>query len=478
MFFMNITFYGAAREVTGSCSLLQAAGQKILIDCGMFQGSDFNEGKNSDPLAFNSSELDAVLVTHAHLDHTGRLPILVQGGFAGNFYATPATVELTQLILEDAYSVMEYNNRKYGSPILYDLNDVDKVMEQFVPVEYGTPLVIELDPLLSSPLKGGVNAIFTPFKEGRGEVLVTFHDAGHIFGSAFIEIQAEGKRVVFSGDVGNVDVPILRDTALLPSSLDVLICESTYGDRLHESSTERLTLLETVITQAIKRGGTLMIPSFSLERTQELLFILNDLIDHQRRLPRVPIYLDSPLAINATKVYRKFTRYYDSEARDWLLAGDDLFQFPGLTETLSKEDSKKINATSGPKIIIAGAGMMNGGRIVHHALRYLSDVRNTILFIGYQAHNTLGRQIFDRQPVVNVMGERVAVKCQIQAIGAFSAHGDQNKLVNWINSGVTPPKKVFLNHGEPAASEALAKRLTKEFKIKTTIVDNNLTVKI
>jgi len=466
---MNITFYGAAREVTGSCELLETGQQKILIDCGMFQGSDFNEGKNSDPLPFDPKSLSAVIVTHAHLDHVGRLPILVKGGYTGHFYATPATIELAQLILEDALEVMTYNHRKFESPILYDTTDIAGVMQSFKPVDYYTPVILSgaknLDPSASP-------------QDDKNGVTFKFYEAGHIFGSVFVEILVEGKKVIFSGDIGNVDVPILRDTDKLPAGVDALVCESTYGDRLHEKETERRQILEDVITEGIKRGGIVMIPSFSLERTQELLYDLNELIERQHRLPRVPIFLDSPLAIGATKVYRKYTQYYDDEAEKLLKSGDDLFQFPGLTMTLTKEESKKINFVPGAKIIIAGAGMMNGGRIVHHALRYLSDANNTLLIIGYQAHGTLGRQILDGVTPVTIMGERVAVRARVKAVGAFSAHGDQEKLMDWIGGGETLPKKVYLNHGEPLASDALQKRLTDELGVKTTVVDKNLTVKV
>ncbi len=468
---MKITFYGATREVTGSNSLLEAAGHKILVDCGMWQGSDFNEGKNSDPLPFNPKEISACLVTHAHLDHVGRLPLLVKGGFTGFFYATPATVELTKLILEDALAIMLYDNKKFGRPVLYQDTDIAGVMEQFKPVDYYKEFV--LSPSVIPTTKEESLA-----QHKNGEVVVKFYEAGHIFGSVFAEIKAEGKKVVFSGDIGNINVPILRDTDLLHPDLDAVVCESTYGDRLHESSVSRQQMIEGLVATAINRGGILMIPSFSLERTQELIYDLNDLIDRKHLLPRVPIFLDSPLAINATKVYREYPKYYDEEAARLVAAGDDLFQFPGLTMTETREESKRINQTPGPKIIIAGAGMMNGGRIVHHALRYLSDSKNTLLIIGYQAHGTLGRQILDGVSPVMIMGEKVPVHCEVKAIGALSAHGDQEKLLNWLGGGTGLPKKVYLNHGEPLASEALQKRLTEDFGLKATVVDKGLEVKV
>ena len=419
----------------------------------MFQGSQFNEAKNNEPLSFNPAELSAVIVTHAHLDHVGRLPLLTKGGYAGHIYATPPTIELTKLILEDALEIMIYNKRKFGSPILYESSDVANVLSQMKVVDYHQPYELH-------------------------DLTFEFHDAGHIFGSAFVEIKAEGKRVVFSGDVGNVDVPILRDTEILPDDIDMLVCESTYGNRLHETPMERQDLLKKIITQAIGQGGVLMIPSFSLERTQELLYDLNDLIDRKHKLPRVPIFLDSPLAINATEVYRKFPQYYDEAAERLYRNGDDLFEFPGLVSTQTREESKHINQIIGPKIIIAGAGMMNGGRIVHHAMRYLSDEHNTLLIIGYQANGTLGRQILDGESPVEIMGEKIPVRCHVQAIGALSAHADQNKLLDWIGGGTTLPKKVLLNHGEPEASEELAKRLTNDLGVKTTVVSMGLDVKV
>ncbi|TAN33820.1 MBL fold metallo-hydrolase [Patescibacteria group bacterium] len=474
---MQISFFGAAREVTGSCNLLEAGKHKILIDCGMFQGSDFNEGKNSDPLPFNPAELSAVIVTHAHLDHTGRLPLLIKGGFDGYFYATPATVELTQLVLEDALEVMVYNNRKFGSPILYSQEDVAGVMGRFKAVEYGETMCL---PLPRPPLIKGRGNVRLPLNKGEEQegVGMTMYDAGHIFGSAFVEIEAEGKRVVFSGDIGNVDVPILKDTEPLMENIDALICESTYGNRLHESAAQRQDIIEKFVKEAIARGGTLMIPSFSLERTQELLYILNDLTDRKHKLPRVPIFLDSPLAIGATKVYRKYPRYYDEDAVKLFNEGDDLFEFPGLTMCDTKEESKRINQVPNPKIIIAGAGMMNGGRILHHALRYLTDEQSTLLIIGYQAQNTLGRQILDGKSPVRVMAENIPVRCSVQAIGALSAHADQEKLLDWMGGGKMLPKKVYLNHGEPEASDGLAARLKEDFGVKATVVNLGLSVKV
>jgi len=454
---MHITFCGAAREVTGSCNLLQADGLNILVDCGMFQGGAEHEVKNFHPLSFNPTEINAVIVTHAHLDHVGRLPLLIKGGYTGYFYATPATIELAELILEDTLHIMTYNNEKLGTPILYSSQDIAGVMSQFKPLDYHELLVL-------------------PGK--TGEVKIEFYDAGHIFGSVFVVIEAEGKRVVFSGDIGNVQVPILKETESLPSDVDILICESTYGDRLHESSEKRQEIIEKMVSKAVTEGGVLMIPSFSLERTQELIYDLNDLIDRKHHLERVPIFLDSPLAIGATKVYRKYVKYYDEEAKRLVDSGDELFEFPGLTMCDTKEESMRINQVPSPKIVIAGAGMMNGGRIVHHARRYLSDERSTLLIIGYQASGTLGRRILEGESPVNIFGEQVPVRCRIDAIGALSAHGDQKKLVEWIGSGKVPPKQVYLNHGEPLASEALVEKLNETYSLKVGIANFDLTIEV
>jgi len=447
---MKLTFWGAAGEVTGSCSLLEINSKKILIDCGMFQGGEFNEEKNHDPLPFNPKDLHAVLVTHAHLDHVGRLPLLIQGGFTGPIYATSATAKLAILILEDALEVMTYDNKKLNKPILFSSSDIAAVAVQFKSIDYYTE--------------------FNLISDSSSEpIYVEFFDSGHIFGACFIAVASEGKKIVFSGDVGNVHVPILRNTDALPTTLDALVCESTYGNRFHENAEDRQAVLKKIISEALSRGGILLVPSFSLERTQELLYSLNDLIVRERELAPVPIFLDSPLAIDALSVYREYPEYYDDEAEHFFKKGEDLFQFPGLIMCRTREESKKINHTPGPKIIIAGAGMMNGGRVLHHALRYLSDEKNTLLITGYQAEGTLGRQILEGESPVKIMDEVVQVNCQIKAIGALSAHADQNKLAHWISGSRI--KQIFLNHGELSSATSLAERLKTDMSSKVYIAE-------
>ncbi len=448
---MKISFHGAAGEVTGSCTMLETGEQKILIDCGLFQGSDFADGKNFEDFSFNPKEISAVILTHTHLDHIGRLPKLIRDGFSGLVYATPPTADLVELVLEDAYEIMEYNYRKFGAPLLYRLEDVRSVMARIKTFNYEDPFELG---------RGLFN---------RNKLKVTFYEAGHIFGSAFIEIIAEGKKLIFSGDIGNIDVPILKDTTDLPEDVDVLLCESTYGNRLHPAGLDRKVIIELKIKEALMRGGTLLIPAFSIERTQELLYTLNELIDVQGKFKKIPIFLDSPLSIRATRVFQRYTTYYDEKAFEYLAADQNIFEFPSLTLCETREDSKKINAVPGSKIIIAGAGMMNGGRILHHALRYLTDERSTLLFTGFQAPGTLGRRILMGESPVHVLGERLPVKCRIDSIDILSAHGDQKKLIKWLGSAKNWPKKIFLNHGETEVINGFAKKINEEFGIEPVL---------
>lgn len=399
----------------------------------MFQGNDLVEEQNAKPLTFNPAELTHVFVTHAHLDHAGRLPLLTKNGYQGFIYATAPTIDLIELILRDALNVMRHDHEAKGRVILYEEEDIAQVMSQCKKVEYGAPLTVAND------------------------ATAVFHDAGHIFGSAFVELNVEGKKIIFTGDVGNRDVPILRDTESLPRGADLIVSESTYGDRLHDPGAGRGPMIKDALTPALARGGVVMIPSFSLERTQELIYELNHLVETDKSFPRVPIFVDSPLAIAAMQVYRNYPQYYDAPTHRAFADGDDVFMFPGLKLTATREESMKINSTPGPKVIIAGAGMMTGGRILHHAVRYLSDPRNTIIFIGYQSPGTLGRQILEGQSPVRVMNEEVPVKCHIKMIGALSAHADQKKLIEWLATAA--PKQICLNHGDPQSALALQKLL-------------------
>lgn len=440
---MKITFYGATREVTGSCYLLATERTRILIDCGMFQGGAMCDAKNYQALGFDASSLDAVFVTHAHLDHTGRLPKLMKEGYRGKIYATPPTAELASLVLEDAYQVMLDDFSRDYRPMPYEEQHIKLVEKAFKTVGYGKRVSV-------------------------GDITVTLHDAGHIFGSAFIECVAkDGKRAIFSGDLGNKHMPILRPTEPLPET-DALIIESTYGNRIHEDESMRENTLREAILKTVKTKSVLIIPAFAIERTQQVLYEMNDLVA-KHKLPNVDIYLDSPLAIKATEVFESYPNYYSKEALRVVSSGDDLFNFPGLHATPAREDSKRINDAPMPKVIIAGAGMMNGGRILHHLVRYLGDPNATVLIIGYQAHGTLGRHLYEGDKVVNVLQERVHVKATIKPIGAYSAHADQAELLGWVREAKQKPKKIFCTHGEEGASAALATLLQQKIGVPADV---------
>lgn len=429
---MKITFCGAAREVTGSCYLVETEATRLLVDCGMFQGCNLCDVKNYVDFPFDASTVKAVIVTHAHLDHVGRLPKLVKAGFKGKIYATPPTVELSQIVLEDAYRIMLEDQEREKRPPLYGEDDIRNCIKYFTELDYNHDLRI-------------------------GDLRIRLRDAGHIFGSAFVEIhEPSGPSIIFSGDLGNDGARVLQDTEQLPA-IDALIIESTYGNRIHEDEQERVIKLREVITRTAKHRGVLVIPAFAIERTQQLLYEINHLVENSL-VPKLDTYLDSPMAIKATKVMRDYPEYYDKEALALISTGDDFLDFPGLKLTPTRELSKMINDAPRPKIIIAGSGMMNGGRIRHHLRRYLSDASTTVLIIGYQAEGTLGRELYDGKRTVKILGDRLTVKAAIASIGAYSAHADQNKLVNWVSNAATRPKKIFCTHGDLGAAVALATR--------------------
>lgn len=428
---MRLSFHGATEEVTGSCFLLESGDAKILVDCGMKQGERMCVLRSMDPFGFDVTKLNAVLVTHAHFDHTGRLPELIKLGYTGPIYMTPPTKALTDIILEDSIKIMRENAKRCGDPVPYEKEDKDKAILQMKGVNY-----------------------HTAFEPAPG-ISVMFHDAGHILGSSFISVEAEGKRVVFSGDIGNDDTPILGETEMLHSA-NYVVCETTYGDRDHEPTRLRAGHLKDFVKKVIGRHGTLIIPAFSVERTQELLYEL-DLLITSGEIPKVPIYLDSPLAIRATEIYRHYKDYLllDHPA----IAGRDFFSFPGLHETLHTDASKAINEDHRPKIIIAGNGMMTGGRVLHHLIRYLPDSKSGLLVVGFQAPGTLGRRIQERVPAVKIFGEEVAVHAEVGNIESFSAHGDRAKLARWLHAKAGHIEKVFLVHGETHVKEEFKKYL-------------------
>ncbi|MBI4437722.1 MBL fold metallo-hydrolase [Candidatus Uhrbacteria bacterium] len=436
---MKLSFHGAAREVTGSChqvSVRDAQGEmhELLFDCGMFQGEHLCGNKNADAFGFDPSRIEAVFISHPHADHTGRLPKLVAGGFHGPIYMVEPCVGLSKLVLEDAHHIMKEEADKCGSSVLYELADLTRAFAAVKPVSYHEQ--IDVAPGVS----------------------VMFHEAGHVLGSSYLSLDAEGKRLVYSGDIGNDHVPILPDTEPL-SHADVVICESTYGNREHEPIEVRTSMLKEAIQQIIHDRGVLMIPAFSIERTQELLYEIDQLLLHELKT-HIPIFLDSPMAIRATELYRHFKNYLKFDAPVLPQGDQDFFSFPNLRETFTREESKQINDATPPMMIIAGSGMMSGGRIMHHLRRYLPDHKNRVLIIGYQANGTLGRRIYEGAKSVKIFGEEIPVHASVSAIGAFSAHGDKNKLTRWLApADGKVPSKIFLVHGDPEAKEVFATHL-------------------
>lgn len=441
---MKLTFNGAARIVTGSCYLLETDGKKILIDCGMFQGSKDTNKLNYEPFAFDPKEITHLLLTHAHIDHSGLIPKLVKHGFSGQIITTPATVDLAKIMLEDAAQVNEdetiHENRRrqrLGQPPrepLFTLEDVKNVFPLFKPLGYDKELQV------------------------MDGIRMRLRNAGHILGSASIElwVTEDGKetKFVFSGDIGQWNTPLLDDPTLIDDA-DYVLIESTYGDRLHGDIKTRGDLLSQEVVDTFDRGGKLMIPSFAVERTQELLFYLHQLV-RDGKFPAESIFLDSPLAINATKVFSKNMAYFSESFRKQF---KDPFTFKELKFLKSAKDSMTMNDYAAPAIIIAGNGMCSAGRIRYHLKYNLWKPENTLLFVGYQAEGSLGRVILEGAETVRMMGMEVAVKAHVRQIDSFSSHADSMELKKWISGFSKQPKKVFVVHGEEQSSKALSASL-------------------
>lgn len=431
---LKISFYGGSGEVTGANFLISSAsGEQILVDCGLFQSGPALDRRNWDPFPFDPKEIAYLFVTHPHIDHTGRIPSLVRQGFSGVIYSTPPTRQISTLMLEDSFELLEGGRRSENLEPLYQPADIAQALKLWQTLPYHQTLKKE-------------------------NFYVSLGEAGHTLGSAIIEFVFGQTRVVFSGDLGNSPSPLLPDTDQIKGA-HYLVIESVYGDRLHEDREKRKHLLEDTIEETIHRSGTLLVPAFSLERTQEVLHEIESLMEADR-IPLVPVIVDSPLASGITEVYRKYRDYLKPEAFSEAAVASGLFHFPQLIFTESAEESRGISKRfQCPKIIIAGSGMSSGGRIVFHERQYLPDEKNTLLLLGYQAPGSLGRRLAEGEKKVNLPGEEIIVRAQIVSIPSYSGHPDRKGLLNFILPSVDTLKKVFVVMGEPHSSLFLVQRI-------------------
>ncbi|MDD5458855.1 MAG: MBL fold metallo-hydrolase [Phycisphaerae bacterium] len=447
----TMKFLGAAQNVTGSRHLLEVDGIKLLIDCGMYQERQFL-ARNWEP--FDKLEtIDAVLLTHAHLDHCGLLPRFVQQGFSGPIYSTPATAEIARIILMDSARLQEedaaYKRKRHEKQgrtgphddlPLYTVQDAEQTFPLFSPVNYKQPIKF------------------------NDHVSVSFYNAGHVLGSSVIQVtvnkNGEQRVILFSGDMGRPNRPIIHDADVFERA-DYVLIESTYGDRVHKETEDTQTQIANCITETVERGGKIIVPSFALERSQEILYFLNELII-EKRITHIPIYLDSPMASKITEVFMKHPELFDETMREHLRNGESPFKQTDLRFVESTDESKSLNFMKEPMIIIAGSGMCTGGRIKHHLVNNISDPKNTVMFVGYQAVGTLGRRILDGDNPVRILGEQRDIKAAIVKISGFSAHADRNELLAWLKQLKQKPREVFVVHGELKGANKFADYVSEQ----------------
>lgn len=428
---LKLTFAGGTGSVTGANFLLEGEGKKFLIDCGLNQGTKMADDKNWDPFIYDPATIDILFITHAHIDHIGRIPKLVHDGFKGEIYSTIPTKDITELMLDDTANILSHSDNEALKEI-YTPKVLEKVFANWKVIDYHQDLAV-------------------------GPFVFRYRDAGHILGSGMLELMYNNKKIVFTGDLGNSPSPLLRDTETL-KNVDYLLMESVYGDRNHTERSERRARLEATIEDNYKKKGTLVIPTFSLERSQELLFEIDQLVEHDR-VPQMPIFFDSPLGIRLTKIYGKYSKYFNEFARNLVGEGNDIFNFPGLKSTLLTEESKEILHTVNPKIVIAGSGMSNGGRVLHHEANYLPSENNTLLLTGYQSLGTMGRAIQDGATEVHINGATIPVKAKVVFIDGYSGHKDSDHLIEFVEQFADTVKKVYVAMGEPKSSLYLTQRL-------------------
>ncbi len=451
---MNISFFGAARTVTGTQHLLEIDGRNILLDCGLYQGKRARSYEINKKLPFDPTSIDLMILSHAHIDHSGNIPNLVKNGFAGDIICTYATRDLCTILLKDSAKIQEqdiaYLNKKRKHKNLPSIEPLYTTEDAVASLKYFLALGYER------------------VREIAPGVTLTLYDAGHILGSAFVVLDIEEsnvghRRLVFSGDIGRRNRPILRDPTYLDRA-DILLIESTYGNRIHEKPEESLLKLKTVVNTTVERGGKVVVPSFAVGRTQELVYSLHQLI-HKKQIPdSIPVYVDSPLAVDATAIYRLHPETYDEETERFMLADKDKdpFGFDMMRYTRGVEQSKELNNLKGPAVIISASGMAENGRILHHLMHTIEDPRNTILFVGWQAPDTLGRRIVEKQPTVKIFGEEYKLKAQVAKLNGLSAHADKNEMLEWLSHFKQRPDHTFVVHGEEEVSLAFARTLEQQ----------------
>lgn len=437
---MKLSFHGAGRTVTGSCHLVECLGRRVLIDGGLFQGSRELQEENAEPFGFDPASIDVVLLTHAHLDHCGRLPLLAKRGFRGEIVATAATFDLARLVLLDSAHLHDEEARhdaRHAAPLYTMIDALDAIARFGRAASYGRPIAL-----------------------GRG-LNATFLDAGHILGSASILLEAEEggrlRSILFSGDIGNVGRPLLRSPQT-PATADVVVMETTYGDRRHRSFTASVEELQEAVAATLLAHGNVLIPTFALERAQEVLYFLQQGIEGSRLPPSLAVFLDSPMAISATEIFRRHPECWSSTLAERFGAGHDPFRLPGLRLAREGAESIAINRISGGAVIMAGSGMCTGGRIRHHLRNNLWRPAASVIFVGFAAQGTLARRIIDGARSVRIMGEEIPVNARVHTINGFSAHADCEDLLRW-HDAVGPTEATFLVHGEPAAMDAFAGKL-------------------
>lgn len=448
---ITLTSYGAAQEVTGSCHLLKIDNFKILIDCGWWQGDQKNYFRNWEEFGFDAKSLNAVILTHAHLDHCGRLPLLYNRGFKGQVYTTPATQALAQIVLEDNFNIMLEKASRHALGTAYKKTDLDKLNQHWTLVDYYKTTTLSPD------------------------IKLTLHNSGHILGSSLVEISIGLYNIVFTGDMGAENMPLVKNIDYLKNA-SAIVMESTYGDREHEANKDRNAKLLEAVQRVTREGSTLIISVFAVERAQNVLKVLNDYYENHLDF-RVPVYLDSPMAALVTKAYRRFSSYLNKLAQDELALDRDIFSFPHLKVTNTIDQSKKINSAPAPKIILAGSGMADGGRVLHHLATYAPDPKNHILFMGFQVPGTLGHHLTHGAHEFTYYDKPITVRASVDKIDAFSAHADQAALLKWLHAFKNKPK-IFLVHGDLQAMHSFQETIKTHLQLDAQILENQKTINL